>query len=318
MSGDRIEIRGVTARGRHGVLPHEKTTPAPFVVDVDLWVDLAAAGASDDLADTVSYADVAADVVRIVEGDSVDLIETLAARIADAALAAPLVEAAQVCVHKPEAPVGVPFGDVAVRVVREADRPVVVALGANLGDAAAVLAEAVGRVEALDGVRVTGVSPLFQTDPVGGPDQGVYLNAVLVGRTRLHPRTLLARLHRIEADAGRRRDVRWGPRTLDLDLIAVGDPGGPGHLTSADPALTLPHPRAHERAFVLIPWSVVDPGARLRRPDGSAAAVADLASEVVGRDPAAVGVRPGPAWPGVRAGLVRGTHGTHDTHETHG
>ena len=108
-----------------------------------LDVDLSRAAGTDDLAHTVSYAEVAADVVALVEGASLDLIETLAARIADTVLARPLVEAVEVTVHKPQAPVGVPFGDVAVTVRRERCAPVVVALGANLGDVVGTLASAV-------------------------------------------------------------------------------------------------------------------------------------------------------------------------------
>lgn len=288
---DRIEVSGVRARGAHGVLPEEKTSTQPFVVDVTLELDLAPAGASDDLADTVSYADLAAEVVRIVEGPPVDLVEHLAARVADAGLAHDLVEAVEVVVHKPEAPVGVPFGDVAVRVRRERSRPAVVALGGNRGDVEGTLAAAVRDVAALDGVRVRAVSPLFETDPVGGPEQSDYLNAVLLAATRLHPRTLLRRLHEIERRHRRERTVRWGPRTLDLDLVQVGDPGDDTDVVLPGPAPTLPHPRAHERAFVLLPWLAVDPGALLRvgRETRLVARLAAAAED-------APGVRPGPAW----------------------
>ena len=104
---------------------------------------------------------------------------------------------------------------------------------------------------ALPGMRVRAVSPLVETDPVGGPEQPAYLNAVLVGDSRLSPDDLLRRLHEIEADHGRTREVRWGARTLDLDLIQVGTPGSGSEVRRESPALTLPHPRAHERAFVL-------------------------------------------------------------------
>jgi len=101
------------------------------------------------------------------------------------------------------------------------------------------------------------VSPVYETVPVGGPPQPDYLNAVLLARTTVASRTLLERLHEVEAAFDRVREVRWGPRTLDIDIITVE-----GEL-SADPELTLPHPRAHERAFVLAPWRDMDPDARL-------------------------------------------------------
>lgn len=115
---DRIAVTGIAVRGFHGVLEHERRDGQTFVVDVALGVDTRPAAATDDLARTVDYAAVAADVVAIVAGEPVDLIETLAARLADACLARDLVEAVEVVVHKPDAPVGVPFDDVTVTVVR--------------------------------------------------------------------------------------------------------------------------------------------------------------------------------------------------------
>lgn len=150
------------------------------------------------------------------------------------------------------------------------------ALGANLGDPVATLTAAVSDLGAVPGLRVTAVSDLVGTAPVGGPPQPDYVNAVVLAATTLEPPSLLAATQAVEAAHGRERSVRWGPRTLDIDLIAYGRPGDADEVTSSDPVLTLPHPRAHERAFVLGPWAQVDPAARLRLPDGSVAAVADL------------------------------------------
>ncbi len=115
---DRIAVTGIAARGFHGVLAQEKRDGQMFLVDVALGVDTREAAASDDLARTVDYSAVAAEVVSLVSTGSFDLIETLARRIADACLAFDLVEAVEVTVHKPEAPVGVPFADVTVTIVR--------------------------------------------------------------------------------------------------------------------------------------------------------------------------------------------------------
>ena len=140
---DRIVLQGISARGFHGVLDVEKVDGQDFVVDVALEVDLRRAGRSDLLAHTVNYAEVAADIVALITGPSLDLIETLADQIAAAALRRPLVQAVEVTVHKPQAPVGVPFGDVQVVVERRRDEPVVIALGANLGAVQATLEAAV-------------------------------------------------------------------------------------------------------------------------------------------------------------------------------
>jgi dihydroneopterin aldolase len=117
-SGDRIVLRGLRGYGRHGVLPEERESGQEFVVDVALDVDLREAGRSDDLRDTVHYGELAAQVVAIVEGEPVDLIEALATRIADHCLSLARVERVEVTVHKPHAPVGVPFEDVSVTLVR--------------------------------------------------------------------------------------------------------------------------------------------------------------------------------------------------------
>jgi 2-amino-4-hydroxy-6-hydroxymethyldihydropteridine diphosphokinase len=108
-----------------------------------------------------------------------------------------------------------------------------------------------------DGITATAVSGVFETAPVGGPEQDNYLNAVLLAVSVLPARQVLARCAAAESAAGRVRTVRWGPRTLDVDIISYGD------VTRAEPDLTLPHPRAHERAFVLAPWLDVDPAAVL-------------------------------------------------------
>ncbi len=118
MARDRIAVRGIEAFGHHGVYAEERAAGQPFVVDVVLTIDLAPAAASDDVADTVHYGELAQHVVAAIGRDPVDLVETLAQRVADLALSYSSVEEVEVTVHKPEAPVGVPFDDVAVTIVR--------------------------------------------------------------------------------------------------------------------------------------------------------------------------------------------------------
>ncbi len=115
---DEILITGIRATGHHGVYEHERRDGQEFVTDVVLGLSLRAAAESDDVADTVHYGEFAERVVEIVAGEPVDLIETVAQRIAEAALSYPIVETVSVTVHKPQAPVTVPFGDVAVTVRR--------------------------------------------------------------------------------------------------------------------------------------------------------------------------------------------------------
>jgi 2-amino-4-hydroxy-6-hydroxymethyldihydropteridine diphosphokinase len=136
-------------------------------------------------------------------------------------------------------------------------RAAVLALGSNLGDKQGILQGGVDAIAGIEGVRLTGVSPVYETVPVGGPPQPDYLNAVVLADVSVPSRDLLDRLHEVEAAFDRVRLVRWGPRTLDIDIITVAGEH------SDDPDLTLPHPRAHERAFVLAPWHDADPDAVL-------------------------------------------------------
>ncbi|MEV5972905.1 2-amino-4-hydroxy-6-hydroxymethyldihydropteridine diphosphokinase [Streptomyces sp. NPDC051921] len=135
----------------------------------------------------------------------------------------------------------------------------VLALGANLGNRLETLQGAVDALEDTPGLRVKAVSPVYETEPWGvEPDsQPSYLNAVVLVKTTLPPASLLERAHAVEEAFHRVREERWGARTIDVDIITYAE------VVSDDPVLTLPHPRAHQRAFVLAPWHDVDPEAQL-------------------------------------------------------
>ncbi|HEY4535601.1 MAG TPA: 2-amino-4-hydroxy-6-hydroxymethyldihydropteridine diphosphokinase [Enteractinococcus sp.] len=157
----------------------------------------------------------------------------------------------------------------------------VIALGSNLGQSQQILADAVAAFRDHDQITVTAVSPLALTAPVGGIEQPDFLNQVLLVNTLLSPWALLQFGHRLERQAARVRDIRWGPRTLDVDVITYDD------VVSEHPDLVLPHPRAHERAFVLIPWSWADPQATLAgTPVVDLASAADDAATVIQFEPA--------------------------------
>jgi 2-amino-4-hydroxy-6-hydroxymethyldihydropteridine diphosphokinase len=142
--------------------------------------------------------------------------------------------------------------------VSRAPQRAVLALGSNLGDRLGMLQGALDALGKMPGVEVVAVSGVYETAPVGGPPgQDPYLNAVILVDTTLLASVLLERCLAVEGALGRHRTERWGPRTLDIDVITYDDQ------VSADEALTLPHPRAYERAFVLVPWLSVDQGATL-------------------------------------------------------
>jgi len=134
---------------------------------------------------------------------------------------------------------------------------VAIALGSNLGNRLENLQGGIDALFDAPGLGMVAVSPVYETAPVGGPPQPDYLNALLIATTTLPAHAVLERCHGVEAVFGRVRDEVWGPRTLDLDILVYGD------VVSDGPELTLPHPRAHERAFVLAPWLDVDPDAEI-------------------------------------------------------
>jgi 2-amino-4-hydroxy-6-hydroxymethyldihydropteridine diphosphokinase len=152
-----------------------------------------------------------------------------------------------------------------------------IALGSNLGDRLASLRLAATALTQLG--EVVAASSLYETDPIGGPEQGSFLNAVIVIETTLHPRKLLDELHRIEAQAGRVRDVRWGPRRLDLDLILYGTE------QAEENGMVVPHPRFSDRRFVLEPLVEAWPDAET--PAGSR--VADLLPAVADQEVVSLG-----------------------------
>lgn len=264
---DRIFL-SVTHDGTHGVLEHEKTDPQPFRVDVTAHTVGSRAGFSDRVNDTIDYGELANGVASIVAGPSLNLIETLAEKVAGLALSMGAV-AVDVTVAKPEAPVtNLNEASVSIRrlsALLTPPRPaasVVVALGSNLGDPVENLAVATGRLaQILEDMRVSRTMVTAPLPTSYNANQPNYVNGVVTGMTMLSPLALLAALNELEDRAGRVRADRWGPRTLDLDLITYRVQGH--ELRSTHPVLTLPHPEAANRPFVIHPWRELEGNATL-------------------------------------------------------
>ena len=261
---DVIEVNGIRAVTIVGALPHERETPQPLRIDLAFEVDLHDAGSSDELGDTVNYGLVAERTLAVVEESKDILLERLVSRIADEVLAFDRVEAVTAKVTKLRPPIAVDAIDTAVRIRRtraEAQIPphtvhtAYVALGSNLGDRQGYLRLGVAGLG-----NVSAMSDVYETDPVGGPDdQGPFLNMVVQLQTSLDPFALLRRCQRIEAEAMRQRLVHWGPRTLDVDIVLFDG------VSMESDDLTIPHPRYAERRFVLAPLADIAPD---RCPDG--------------------------------------------------
>lgn len=132
---------------------------------------------------------------------------------------------------------------------------VVLSIGANLGDAETMVHQTIHQLSQI--LKESKASRIYQTAPVGVEDQPEFFNAVVMGEWGGTADELLEKTSKLEEAAGRERILRWGARTLDIDIITFGDQ------VSHDPKLTLPHPRAHERLFVLIPWIELQPDAHL-------------------------------------------------------
>ena len=249
---DTIELHGLRVSGHHGALPGEQDEAQPFEVDLDVEVDLAAAGTTDRLTDTVDYGALARRAAAVVSGERWQLLERIGARIAEEVLGADeRVEAVSVAVRKLRPPVP-DLGSAGVRIRRArigAPRRAFLGLGANLGDREETLRRAVAALP--DRVAV---SPVYETEPVGGPpDQPPYLNLVAQLVTEASPRDLLELARRLEAEAGRVRTERHGPRTLDVDVLWIDG------VALEEPDLVVPHPRMFERRFVLAPLADLAP-----------------------------------------------------------
>jgi dihydroneopterin aldolase/2-amino-4-hydroxy-6-hydroxymethyldihydropteridine diphosphokinase len=255
-SRDNIELRGLRVSGHHGALPGEQDEAQPFEVDLDVEADLSVPGGSDRLADTVDYGQLARRARGIVSGERWQLLEKIAARIAEEVLAADeRIDEVTVAVRKLRPPVP-DLASAGVRISRRragrgagGRRRAFLGLGANLGDREEALRRAVAGLP-----DVVAVSPLYETEPVGGRSgQPPYLNAVVELATDLAPRELLEVACRLEAEAGRVRAERHGPRTLDVDVLWVDG------TTVDEPDLVVPHPRMFERRFVLAPLGDLAP-----------------------------------------------------------
>ncbi|MDE6790859.1 MAG: 2-amino-4-hydroxy-6-hydroxymethyldihydropteridine diphosphokinase [Clostridia bacterium] len=249
-----IDIKGLEVTACHGVLPQEKTNPQPFVFDIFIECDTLSAAKSDDVNDTVNYAEVCEIVTSFCKQNTFNLIERLAYGAAVTIIEKyEKITAAEVTVHKPQAPVGLPFSDICVSARVERNKAVL-SLGSSEGDKKATLDGAIKELSALNGVKVLKVSDYIQTEPYGGAAQNQFLNCAVLTECLISPRELLNNIHGIEAKFGRKREVRWGDRTLDIDIIFFGNK------VVREEGLSIPHPDYQNRDFVLIPVKQIVPG----------------------------------------------------------
>ncbi len=250
---DKISIKGLEVYAYHGVREKEKREGQKFFVDAELFSDLRKAGMSDDLADTINYSRVCSFIHDYVSCTRFDLIEALAEHLAEELLMNyGKLEQVRLTVHKPDAPLKLPFGDLSVDITRTW-RPALLGIGSNMGDRLSYINQALCKLKSTPRIRGARCSELQETKPYGGVEQDDFLNGAVYIKTILPPYELLDFLHEIENEAGRERTIHWGPRTLDLDILFYGD------LVLDDPQLTIPHPDMQNREFILKPLCEITP-----------------------------------------------------------
>ena len=251
----RILIDGYELTGCHGVNPEEKVEPQRFVFSAQLDFDLTEAAETDDVDKTVSYAAVCKVIKAFFGESSRDLVETLALGAARRImLAFPRLVRAAVTVAKPDAPMKGKFDSVGV--TAEVKRSVAyVGMGSSLGDRHAYLDKAKELIR--EDPLVLSVSESARTEPApyGGAAKNAFINSALRVETLHTPEGLLGLLMRVERECGRTREVHWGDRTLDLDLLLFGDE------VRSEGDLILPHPEMTRREFVLAPLADIAPHA---------------------------------------------------------
>ena len=250
---DKIHIKDLEIIGFHGAIPEEKVLGQKFVLSFELDVDLRQAGKNDDLTKTVHYGELAQKVEEEFTKTSYDLIEKAAEEICEFVLLNyPLVKKVKLLLKKPWAPTRKHVEYVAVEIERKWNK-VYIAAGSNLGDKEETLKEAIYIIDKRKDCVVTKVTNFYTTDPVGYEDQDQFVNCVFEINTLQTPSELMDTLLEVEKDFKRERIIRWGPRTLDLDIIFYND------IISYDEHILIPHPRAHERQFVMKPMCDINP-----------------------------------------------------------
>lgn len=245
---DKLEIYAY-----HGVLEEEKKEGQFFYVDAALDVDTRRAGMTDNLNETVNYAEVCELIAHVMTEEKYDLIETCAEKIAEAILLGyPAISGVEITINKPSAPIPMNFGNVSVSISRKR-HSAFIALGSNMGDSEELITEAVRKLDADQLCKVKKQASLVRTKAYGVTDQPDFVNGMLEIETVMTAHELLDRLHEIEAEAGRERVLRWGPRTLDLDIILFDDE------IISDDDLCVPHIDMKNRDFVLRPLAEIAP-----------------------------------------------------------
>lgn len=250
---DWIYIKDLEVFAKHGVFPEENVLGQKFLVSAALGTSTREAGQKDDLTKSIHYGEVSHFISHFLKEHTFKLLEAAAEKLAEELLLKiDRLESVRLEIKKPWAPIGLPLKTVSVEIERSW-HTAYIALGSNMGDKKAYLDSGVEGLRQTKGCRVLAVSDYLATEPYGVTDQDEFLNGAMKIRTLLPPHELLDRLHEIEQEAGRERIIRWGPRTLDLDILLYDD------LILDDEELHIPHIEMYKRDFVLEPLCQIAP-----------------------------------------------------------
>ena len=248
-----IEIKNLEVMATHGVLDFEKEKAQPFVFNATIFVNFLNAAKSDDIKDTLSYCDIMQDISDFATNNSFNLIETLTYKCALHLIKKyPCIEKITLSCSKPQAPFDMTFETVQTKVTLSWHK-VYLSLGSNLGKKEATLKKAVKALDAEDEINVCKVSSFYKNPPYGGVATEEFVNIAVEIDTLLNPYDLLDVIHKIEKSLGRKRTIRWGNRTCDIDIIFYDDL----HIKEKD--LIIPHKDYKNRDFVLVPLSEIAP-----------------------------------------------------------
>jgi len=250
---DEIRIEGLQIYAHHGVFAGENEVGQTFVVNAVLYTDTSKAGKTDQLEHSTHYGEVCHLIKKVLTENTYKLIEKVAEEVAREILRQyPLIIGIDLEVKKPQAPIGLPFESVSVKIHREWHE-VCISFGSNMGNKEEHIENGIRALKNNPAIRMKRCSEYIVTEPYGGVEQDNFVNGALVLETYLNPYELLELIHEIEKSENRERTLRWGPRTLDMDILFYDD------LILDSEELTIPHIDMANRTFVLEPLSQIAP-----------------------------------------------------------
>ncbi len=253
MSNDKIVIKDLEIFAFHGVFEGEKTVGQKFLISLELSLDLSLASKNNDLSKSVHYGELCEKVEMEFKKENYDLIETACEKICEFVLLEyDIVNEIKVTLKKPWAPIHKSLDTVFIEMKRKWST-VYLSYGSNMGDKKEYIEKALKFIENSKFVKLLKKSSLIETKPWGYIEQDNFINGACIIKTILSPKCLMEFLLDVEKKLDRERKIKWGPRTIDLDIIFYDD------LVSEDDFITLPHPRAHLREFVLAPINEIAP-----------------------------------------------------------